>query len=647
MRKLVITTTLHILPPLAGEMEELHEAKGGYIYLPPIPSFHSGTSSLNRGRILFSNAKSLLGQEFPYAVYDMRAENGIHFNLEAFAIVAGTIQRGGSLYLLCPNWENLENETDFDSLRWNDNQITNAPNFWQYFKILANKYNFLPPLGEVPDEVGGRGDIYTPPSVSRRSTTSPKGGRKVELTYDQQYILRNLPFHSADIHLITAPRGRGKSTLAGKLAEQLSQQHNVIITARSKAALPSFWQQIESENIQFFAPDYLLQAVKNGKNVAKTWLFIDEAASLPLPILKALTNAFEKVVMTTTTQNYEGTGRGFELKLPKMLEKSFQHWTLSQPLRWNENDPLEEFINELLLLGNRRGELMCSPISNNDKFSGEHIGLPLQNLIDFYNFLSLAHYKTTPTDLRRLFDGENQKLFEIRENQQLIAGAWGIFEGGLDRELTQAIWRGERRPKGNLVAQYLCFQGNFPQACQLRSLRISRIAVAPEMQGKGYGKRLISEMILQISVQNPPLDFLSVSFGMNDELLNFWQQCGFQQVAISQNPEASSGLYSAMMIYPVSLRGKAFVDQASLQFQRNQILQKNVEFQPLTEWDWQNIKGFIRASRTFTACLPSLLRLAQIDKFTFVRDYLALEKLDKPRLQQFKTTLCHSLYFLN
>ncbi|WP_249038448.1 GNAT family N-acetyltransferase [Bibersteinia trehalosi] len=267
--------------------------------------------------------------------------------------------------------------------------------------------------------------------------------------------------------------------------------------------------------------------------------------------------------------------------------------------------------------------------------------------ITFYHLLTTAHYKTTPTDLRRLFDGENQKLFEIRENQQLIAGAWGIFEGGLDRELTQAIWRGERRPKGNLVAQYLCFQGNFPQACQLRSLRISRIAVAPEMQGKGYGKRLISEMILQISVQNPPLDFLSVSFGMNDELLNFWQQCGFQQVAISQNPEASSGLYSAMMIYPVSLRGKAFVDQASVQFQRNQILQKNIEFQPLTEWDWQNIKGFIRASRTFTACLPSLLRLAQIDKFTFVRDYLTLEKLDKPRLQQFKTTLCHSLYFLN
>ncbi|AHG86275.1 bifunctional P-loop ATPase/acetyltransferase [Bibersteinia trehalosi USDA-ARS-USMARC-190] len=585
--------------------------------------------------IPFSNAKSLLGNEYPFAIYDMRAENGIHFNLEAFAIVAGTIQRGGTLYLCCKDWDNVENTLDLDSLRWNEDNAISTPRFWAFFKALVQKYGFE-----------CRGELHSPPKIAT-GLFQGEYNSPLQFTDDQQYILQNLPKHSADIHLITAPRGRGKSTLAGKLAEQLSQQHNVIITARSKAALPSFWQQIESENIQFFAPDYLLQAVQKGENVAKTWLFIDEAASLPLPMLKALTNAFEKVVMTTTTQNYEGTGRGFELKLPKMLEKSFQHWTLSQPLRWNENDPLEEFINELLLLGSRRGGPMCPPENVSLSEMGEHIGLPLQNLIDFYNLLSLAHYKTTPTDLRRLFDGENQKLFEIRENQQLIAGAWGIFEGGLDRELTQAIWRGERRPKGNLVAQYLCFQGNFPQACLLRSLRISRIAVAPKIQGKGYGKRLISEIILQISAQNPPLDFLSVSFGMNDELLNFWQQCGFQQVAISQNPEASSGLYSAMMIYPVSLRGKAFVDQASVQFQRNQILQKNVEFQPLTEWDWQNIKGFIHASRTFTACLPSLLRLAQIDKFTFVRDYLALEKLDKPRLQQFKTTLCHSLYFLN
>ena len=41
--------------------------------------------------IPFSNAKTLLGQEFPYAFYDMRAEGGVCLNLDALAMVARSI----------------------------------------------------------------------------------------------------------------------------------------------------------------------------------------------------------------------------------------------------------------------------------------------------------------------------------------------------------------------------------------------------------------------------------------------------------------------------------------------------------------------------------------------------------------------------
>jgi tRNA(Met) cytidine acetyltransferase len=286
-------------------------------------------------------------------------------------------------------------------------------------------------------------------------------------------------------------------------------------------------------------------------------------------------------------------------------------------------------------------------------------------LLNFYNLLSLAHYKTTPTDLRRLFDGENQSLFDIRENGLLVAGCWAVNEGGLGDELTQAIWRGERRPKGSLVAQYLCFQGNLPQACRLRSLRISRIAVQTEMQSKGYGKRLISGIILQLQDKglkplamesgndlarsfiplypplSKPLDFLSVSFGMSDELLHFWQQCGFRLVQVSQNKEASSGLYSAMMIYPLSAQGKDFAKLAERQFLRDQHLQKNGEKQPLDESDWQNIYGFIHHQRTFSACRAALQRLYQHDsiKFSFLNKVLRAEKMDKAAIKMLKANL--------
>ncbi|MDE3955005.1 GNAT family N-acetyltransferase [Glaesserella parasuis] len=547
----------------------------------------------------FSNAKTLLGQEFPYAVYDMRASSGVCLNLDALAIVAGTIQEGGTLYLVCPEWDNLEQQVDFDALRWNAQQPIATPNFFRYFKTLVNE--ILPPFtGEVPCEAGGRGEIV--------------------FTQDQQNIFDNLPLDPADIHLILAPRGRGKSTLSGKLAEKLSQQYAVSITARSHSALPNFWKGIESDKVKFFAPDRLIQMIEQKNISPNQWLFVDEAASLPLPMLQQFCAYFDKVVLTTTTQNYEGTGRGFCLKFLPTLSRSTKQWTLSQPLRWGENDPLEAFVNQLLLL-----EYQIPP---SPPFSKG--GSYLDKLINFYHLLAQAHYKTTPTDLRRLFDAPDQHYFYLEEQERLIAGCWAVNEGGLDEELTQAIWRGERRPQGSLVAQYLCFQGNLPDACRLKSVRISRIAVQPEYQKQGYGKRLVSQIISQM----PPLvDFVSVSFGLTPELLYFWQSCGFNLVQITPTPEASSGYHSAMMIYPLSEQGKIFAQQALQQFKRDfPLLPFADRFQHiaistslnsliLDHNDERNLQGFIYAQRTLTACYVSLKRLyINHNSFDFLSD---------------------------
>ncbi|QLB40760.1 GNAT family N-acetyltransferase [Mannheimia pernigra] len=564
--------------------------------------------------IPFSNAKSILGNEYPFAIYDMRAENGINFHLEAFSILAGTIQENGTLFLLCPQWHNLENELDYDALRWNANHAIACPNFYQHFKQLVAKFGF-----EI------KPDLPKLPVTSGQIST-----KFCNLTEQQQKILQNLPLDNADIHLITAPRGRGKSTLAGKLAETISQENPVVITARSHSALPNFWKQVEGEKVRFFAPDRLIQAVGNSENFAKTWLFIDEAASLPLPMLQQCCEHFDKVVLTTTTQNYEGTGRGFELKLPKMLNKPFKHWTLSEPLRWGENDPLERFITDLLLLSEEKaplfskegqGEIWQKQLSKNIIYSNKH----LQEKSSFYHLLASAHYKTTPTDLRRLFDGERQIFLHKTENEKLIGGIWAMLEGGFSDELTQAIWRGERRPQGNLVAQYLCFQGNLPQACKLHSVRISRIAVLPEKQNQGIGKRLISQFILQNIQQKQPLDFISVSFGLTAPLYQFWANCGFELVQITPNKEASSGYRSAMMIYPISEQGKQFTQQATQAFVRDFALQpffteiceelQNFEqFQPLVEIslderDWQNLTAFANGKRALPAVYISLKRL--------------------------------------
>ncbi|QLB21548.1 tRNA cytosine(34) acetyltransferase TmcA [Vespertiliibacter pulmonis] len=594
MRKLVV-----IAPEKCSEENCLPQISAlGQIIVPNIAK-----------SIPFSNAKTLLGQEFSYVIYDMRAEQGICFNLDAFAIVAGTIQSNGSLYLICPNWDTLPEQTDLDALRWNGNIAITTPNFYHYFQKLVAEFNF-----PICNNLHLAKKRYTV-SENRFNYYSEQKISTEQLTLEQKNILLKLPLAQADIHLITAPRGRGKSTLSGKLAQTLAKTAQVIITARSHSVLPNFWKEIESADIAFFAPDQLLQLISTHKISSHHWLFVDEAASLPLPILNQFCHYFDKVILTTTTHNYEGTGRGFSLKLQAQLQRSTQQWKLTQPLRYGENDSLENFIHRLLLLENSTPDFTTS-----GQFSPK-----ICQKIKFFQLLSEAHYKTTPTDLRRLFDSPNQYFDAIWHNNQLIAGSWAMAEGGLDESLTNAIWRGERRPHGNLVAQYLCYQGNLPDACKLRSVRISRLAVQISHQQKGYGKRLISQIISQ----SPPLvDFLSVSFGMSQPLLQFWQACGFQLVQITPTREASSGYHSAMMLYPISPKGKRFTDQAIYQFERDlplqpfyttlgitpSLLTKKVEITPLIFTlaieDWRNLHGFATAKRSLASSYVSLKRLA-------------------------------------
>lgn len=73
-----------------------------------------------------------------------------------------------------------------------------------------------------------------------------------------------------------------------------------------------------------------------------------------------------------------------------------------------------------------------------------------------------------------------------------IAGAlWLVDEGGLSQELSQAVWAGFRRPRGNLVAQSLAAHGSNPLAATLRGRRVSRIAVHPTRQRKAQGDSLL------------------------------------------------------------------------------------------------------------------------------------------------------------
>ena len=567
----------------------------------------------------FSKTKNLLGSEFPAIIYDAR--QGIH--LDALAIAAGTLQDGGRLLLLLNHWADLANQPDSDSLRWSgEKHAINTPHFIAFLQEKIAKYGF---------------PVYQNTPLTLASPTPQKDrSTHCQPTLEQARLLQQMAETEEAILIVTAKRGRGKSALAGLFAkQQLAQNQPVILTAPNKSAVNIF-NEFAGAEITFMPPDELSQNLSDApQQFANHWLFVDEAAMIPLDILFRLTKAFKRVVLTTTIHSYEGTGRGFLLKFMAKTDRTLRHFELFTLLRWQADDKLEAFIDDLLLC-DCEDRLPQPPY---DSVLAEQIQIshceriPHDQIESVYGLLTLAHYRTSPLDLRRLLDAPQQQFYLAQAQDSLLGCAWAVSEGGLaDNTLIRQIRRGERRPRGNLVAQMLCFQAGWEEACELRSLRISRIAVQPNWQQQGLGQRLIAQMKQQIKQQNV-VDFLSVSFGYTPELFAFWQKCGFILVHFSESKEASSGCYSVVALCPLSEEGRAFVQQAEKQFQRNLPLSLHplaIQFErteidwTLDSSDWQSLKDFSDFFLPLSSALPSIRRLIKSTSespFPLLADY--------------------------
>ena len=553
----------------------------------------------------FSKTKNLLGSEFSAIIYDAR--QGIH--LDALAIAAGTLQDGGQLLLLLNHWADLANQPDSDSLRWSGEKYAiNTPHFIAFLQEKIAKYGF---------------PVYQSTPLTLASPM-PQKDRSIHCqpTLEQARLLQQMAEAEETILIVTAKRGRGKSALAGLFAkQQLAQNQPVILTAPNKSAVNIF-NEFAGADITFMPPDELSQNLSDApQQFANHWLFVDEAAMIPLDILFRLTKAFKRIVLTTTIHSYEGTGRGFLLKFMAKTDRTLRHFELFTPLRWQADDKLEAFIDDLSLC-DCEDRLLQLPYNEAlaEQIQISHCErIPHDQIESVYGLLTLAHYRTSPLDLRRLLDAPQQQFYLAQAHDALLGCVWAVPEGELaDNTLIRQIRRGERRPRGNLVAQMLCFQAGLEEACELRSLRISRIAVQPNWQQLGLGQRLIAKMKQQQIKQQGAVDFLSVSFGYTPELLAFWQKCGFILVHFSESKEASSGCYSVVALCPLSEEGRVFVQRAEKQFQRNlplslhplatQFTRTEIDW-TLESSDWQLLTDFADFFLPLSSVLPSIQRL--------------------------------------
>ncbi|MBD9066667.1 MAG: tRNA(Met) cytidine acetyltransferase, partial [Enterobacter cloacae] len=446
----------------------------------------------------------LLGREFRHAVFDARAG----FDVSAFAALSGTLRAGSLLVLLAPPLAVWSDTPDRDSLRWSDSaEPIPTPNFIRHFCQTItrdadaivwqqNQPLTLPPFPDAPD-------------------WQPANGAPQREQAEILHALRAMP---KGVAAVTAPRGRGKSALAGMLLNSI--EGRAVVTAPAKGATEVI-ARFAGEHFHFMAPDALLASSHHAD-----WLIVDEAAAIPGPVLEKLVARFPRVLLTTTVQGYEGTGRGFLLKFCAQFS-ALQRYTLSTPVRWAAGCPLERVVASALLFDDTlidqqpKGEVQLTSLTPD---AWEHTPALAASV---YELLCAAHYRTSPLDLRRMMDAPGQHV-AVAQTDPVIAGAlWLVDEGGLSPALSRAVWAGFRRPRGNLVAQSLAAHGGTPLAATLKGRRVTRIAVHPHRQREGIGRALIRGACGE--------DYLSVSFGFTDALWHFWQRCGFVLVRMGSH----------------------------------------------------------------------------------------------------------------
>ncbi|MEW8485848.1 MAG: GNAT family N-acetyltransferase [Candidatus Thiodiazotropha sp.] len=528
---------------------------------------------------VLSNDQALgyLGQECGLLVYNAFAG----FDPDAFGAVSGTLRGGGLLLLLTPPLSRWHAYPDPQAERIRVAGFETAELEGRFLRRIATLLE-----GDPSALIVTREAVPPPPGHSGASAqrlppfTHPLCRTRDQLTAVEA-IVRVVTGHRKRPLVLTSDRGRGKSSALGIAAAQLIKAgyRKVLVTAPRQGAVASLFElaaralptadsspfslHCDGGRIDYHAPDHLLSDPQSAD-----LLLVDEAAAIPTVILQGLLARYPCIAFATTVHGYEGTGLGFNIRFKRHLDRKRPQWrelTLSEPIRWAQDDPLERLIFRLLaldatpaqnsLVGDAQAHNTSLEFPTRDQLLARE-----SDLKQLFGLLVTAHYRTTPLDLRHLLDGPNLKIATLRHRGLIVAVALLAGEGGFSTELAEQIWSGRRRPRGHLLAQSLAAHLGLANAATLKGMRIMRIAVHPAAQGRGLGRLLVES--IREDAGKAGLDYLGTSFGATPGLIGFWRRCGLQAVRIGLRPGASSSHPSAIFLQPLSSSGAAMAGEA-------------------------------------------------------------------------------------
>uniref|UniRef100_A0A3Q1IY47 RNA cytidine acetyltransferase n=1 Tax=Anabas testudineus TaxID=64144 RepID=A0A3Q1IY47_ANATE len=379
---------------------------------------------------------------------------------------------------------------------------------------------------------------------------------------------------------LTAARGRGKSAalglaVAGAVAFGYS---NIFVTSPSPDNLHTMFEfifkgfdalqyqeHLDYEIIQSLNPEFnkavvrvnifkehrqTIQYIHPGDAVKlgqAELLVIDEAAAIPLPLVKNLLGPY-LVFMASTINGYEGTGRSLSLKLIQQLRqqsadsqqsmsaenratntarlaaaRTLHEVSLHESIRYARGDAVEKWLNDLLCLDCLNIPRLISgcPLPqtcdlyyvNRDTLFCYHKASEafLQRLMALY---VASHYKNSPNDLQMLSDAPAHHLFCLlppvppTQNSlpEVLAVVQVCLEGEISRQsILNSLSRG-KKASGDLIPWTVSEQFQDPEFGGLSGGRVVRIAVNPDYQGMGYGSRALQLLQMYYEGKFPTMD---------------------------------------------------------------------------------------------------------------------------------------------
>ena len=405
----------------------------------------------------------------------------------------------------------------------------------------------------------------------------PRGAYEMCMTQDQVKVLQTFErFGKRGVMVITADRGRGKSSILGIAAGLLAGKYRKIgITAPDISNIRELFRFLEitlrMRNIKFkrkrksiVSKDFRIEYMEPVSLEPKNYdlVIVDEAAGIPAPLLLKYLKG-RRVVYSTTIHGYEGTGRSFSVRFMQTLRSRVKNLItieMEDPIRYDINDPVERWLFDTLLLDSEPPRLNKVEIEKLEyrRYNIEDLLENEEKLREYYGIFVLAHYRNNPNDFGILCDAPNHEIRTLEYDGHVVCSVQLAREGGIEN-YAEDLYYGET-PPGNIVPDVIIKHHRNLDFAKFLGYRIVRIATHPDFMDMGIGSKMLE------NVKKENVDWIGSSFGATEKLMRFWVKNDFYPIHISPKLNESTGEYSVVIIHPKKREVKRIVEDVRIKF---------------------------------------------------------------------------------